>query len=138
MKTSSGHVSASLFAMRLQRSRSQVRQDLGSNIWGELGISHICCFHLSHLSLIFSAREGVVWRGNREGGGALLTHKPVNAVALSTFSSNENFRHLHINLISCLSLLLFLSPSFIKSSICRAQSAWTIRRVLTSSVLCPV
>lgn len=41
------------------------------------------------------------------GGGekSLLTHKLVNAVALSTFSSNENFRHLHINLISCVSLL---------------------------------
>lgn len=41
----------------------------------------------------------------KEAGGekSLLTHKLVNAVALSTFSSNENFRHLHINLISCVS-----------------------------------
>lgn len=51
--------------------------------------------------------EGVRPRRKREGGEekkSLLTHKLVNAVALSTFSSNENFYHLHINLISCVSL----------------------------------
>lgn len=51
--------------------------------------------------------EGVRPRRKREGDEekkSLLTHKLVNAVALSTFSSNENFYHLHINLISCVSL----------------------------------
>lgn len=106
MKTSSGQIKTCLFVMLLQ-----VFQILGSNISGELGIRDICCFHLSYLSFIFSDRGRESYgEAIERGGEPLLTHKPFNAVALSTFSSNENFRHLHINLISCLSLLLLLSP----------------------------
>lgn len=96
--------------------RKLIIQELRGEISGELRFRDICCLHLhpppsTLLPILFfflRGREGV--RLRRKGGReekkkkSLLTHKLVNAVALSTFSSNENFRHLHINLISCVSL----------------------------------
>lgn len=96
--------------------RKLIIQELRGEISGELRFRDICCLHLHPppsallpILFFFSEREGgsQTEKERREGGKkkkSLLTHKLVNAVALSTFSSNENFRHLHINLISCVSL----------------------------------
>lgn len=125
-----------------------ITQELKGKISGGLRFRDICCLHPplpatpGTPTCPPSIREGGGSRTEKErqgGGGSwrqgkregkekkksLLTHKLVNAVALSTFSSNENFRHLHINLISCVSpsprpppASLSFSPPFIKSSIC--------------------
>lgn len=90
-------------------------KSLGGNLWRVKIQGHM--LSSSPPASLCSATHPVFffWEGGRESdwegkeGGrkkkkSLLTHKLVNAVALSTFSSNENFRHLHINLISCVSL----------------------------------
>lgn len=90
-------------------------KSLGGNLWRVKIQGHM--LSSSQPASLCSATHPVFffWEGGRESdwegkeGGrkkkkSLLTHKLVNAVALSTFSSNENFRHLHINLISCVSL----------------------------------
>ena len=60
----------------------------------------------AYLFISYATGRESNWQGEERGRDekSLLTHKLVNAVALSTFSSNENFCHLHINLISCVSL----------------------------------
>lgn len=56
--------------------------------------------------MLFSSLPPIFYficEGAKEGGGtALLARKQVHAIALSTFSSSENFHHLHINFISSL------------------------------------
>lgn len=116
MKMSSGHVKASPVFNAFPSAPDSHQLDLGGGVISqENWESGTYVVFISPTYLLFSQRDGGSRTENdwRDGGGALLTHKPVNAVALSTFSSNENFCHLHINLISCVSPPLSLSLSLL-------------------------